>query len=56
MSESTYEKIQRHCSLFIYAFSPTHIKDVCVSMATTYESKISNKKKTKKIFYFYLFY
>jgi hypothetical protein len=40
MSESIYNKFQRRCSLILYAFSPTHIKDVCVGMATTYESKI----------------
>lgn len=40
MTESIGEKFQRRCSLFLYAFSPAHIKDVCISMATTYESKI----------------
>jgi hypothetical protein len=45
MSDSIYGKIQRRCSLCLYAFSPTHIKDVCISMATTYESKISNSQK-----------
>jgi cation transporter protein len=45
MSESIFVKIQRRFSLFIYVFSPTHIKDVCISMATTYESKISNPIK-----------
>ena len=40
MSESIDDKFQRHCSLFLYAFSPQHIKDVCIAMVSTYESKI----------------
>lgn len=41
MSVETSNKFQRRCSLFLYAFAPTHIKDVFVSMATAYESESS---------------
>ncbi|CAF1315763.1 unnamed protein product [Adineta steineri] len=38
MSESVCDKLQQHCALIAYAFSPSHIKDVVVGMATTYET------------------
>ncbi|UJR13615.1 hypothetical protein I4U23_000628 [Adineta vaga] len=38
MSETFCEKFNRHFSLIVYAFSPSHIKDVFISMATTYET------------------
>jgi P2X purinoceptor 4 len=53
MSETTFAKIQRRCSPFIYAFTPTHIKEVAIAMATTYESKFFDKF-SYLYFYFYL--
>ncbi|CAF1558407.1 unnamed protein product [Adineta ricciae] len=38
MSGSFCEKFQRCCSLITYVFSPSHIKDIFVSMTTTYET------------------
>ena len=39
MSETTCEKIHRHCLPFTYAFSLSHIKSVLIGMVTEYESK-----------------
>ncbi|CAF1079509.1 unnamed protein product [Rotaria sordida] len=39
MSETIIRKIQRRCSLFIQTCTPTHVKDVLMSMATTYETR-----------------
>jgi hypothetical protein len=39
MSETTCEKIKRHCQPFTYAFSFGHMKSVFISMVSEYESK-----------------
>ncbi|CAF1458698.1 unnamed protein product [Rotaria sordida] len=38
MSETTCEKIKRHCQPFTYAFSLSHVKSVLIGMVTEYET------------------
>ena len=47
MSGETSNKFprRRRRSLFLYAFGPTHLKDVFVSMATAYESESSSRAR-----------
>ena len=53
MSESIPQKIQRRASLFLYIFTPQHIKDVCVSMVTTYESEIYHHEENFLLSFFF---
>lgn len=56
MPRSIFDIVGETLFLFFYAFSPTHIKDVCVSMITTYESKLSiSMNFERKLFQFDLF-
>ncbi len=39
MPETTCESIKRRCLPLTYAFSPSHMKSVLISLVTEYESK-----------------
>jgi len=54
MSQPIDDKCPRSCQLFLYAFTPTHIKEVIIGLLTTYESncRSSHSRIIYSTFYF----
>lgn len=56
MPRTIERNFSRHCGLFLYAFTPTHIKEVMVGLLTTYESKTSGFSRRKEAPHYFCFF